>query len=269
MNFNGKVAIITGSSSGIGEAIALLLSTMDANVVITGRNQKRIDSVIKQCQSSLTTSGRALGVRADLLVDSDIEILVNKTIGEFGRIDILVNNAGIGSTVEFTDENYMLAYDQVMATNVRCVQVLTRLALPYLVESKGNIVNISSIAGLAPNPSTVAYCMAKSALDMFTKCLALELGPKGVRVNSVNPAAIRTPIFNAVTGDNRMLDYVEKFCQQTYPLGRIGEARDVAEAVAYLASDRASFVTGLICPIDGGCLRTGATILDPDAIKFD
>ncbi|CAG2174138.1 unnamed protein product, partial [Oppiella nova] len=228
MDFNGKVALITGSSSGIGEGIALKLSSLGANVVITGRDDQRIQSVVKKCES--LSKQKALGVRADLQVDNDIKNLVNKTVKEFGKINILVNNAGVVQMAQFGDPGYLLAFDTVMNTNVRSIQVLTQLVVPYLESTKGNIINISSVAALIPAPQAIAYCMAKSALDMFTKCLALQFGPKGIRT-----------------------------CRDTYPLQRIGEPEDVAEAVVFLASPTsASFITGLIMPVDGGSLRAPA-----------
>ncbi|CAG2179031.1 unnamed protein product [Oppiella nova] len=185
------------------------------------------------------------------MVDKDVKNLVEKTITEFGKIDILVNNAGIALRAPLGDPKYIDIFDKVMNTNVRSIQVLTQLVVPYLEITKGNIINISSVLSMTPSSSTMAYCMAKSALDMFTKCLALELGPKGIRVNSVNPAIIRTPIFEATIE----LPFVEKLCRDTYPLQRIGEPEDVSEAVAYLCSPVASFITGAILPVDGGCLR--------------
>ncbi|CAG2102447.1 unnamed protein product [Medioppia subpectinata] len=253
MDFTGKVALITGSSSGIGEGIAIKLWSLGANVVITGRDNKRIQEVVNKCQNR--DNQRALGVRTDLLVDKDIEELVAKTVGEFGKIDILVNNAGIGPTTTFGTPGYLESYDVVMNTNVRSIQVLTQLVIPYLEKTNGNIVNISSVAGLKPLPIAMDYCMAKSALDMFTKCLALYLGPKGIRVNSVNPAAIRTPIFERNSRNVDLLAITEANCQQKYPLKRIGEPEDVASAVAYLCSPAASFITGAILPVDGGSLR--------------
>ncbi|CAG2110838.1 unnamed protein product [Medioppia subpectinata] len=183
MVFKGKVALITGSSSGIGEGIAIKLWSLGANVVITGRNEKRIQQVVNKCHKR--DNQRALGVRADLLVDKDIEELVAKTIAELGKIDILVNNAGVLTNGQFGGPKYLEAYDVIMNANLRSVQVLTQLVVPYLEITKGNIVNISSIGTLIPQWRAMSYCMAKSALDMFTKCLSLQLAPKGIRVNSV------------------------------------------------------------------------------------
>ncbi|CAG2102446.1 unnamed protein product [Medioppia subpectinata] len=207
----------------------------------------------------------------------DIEELVAKTITEFDKIDILVNNAGCGASVPFGDQKYIKNFDLVFNTNVQSIQVLTQLVFPYLELTKGNIINISSknvlgelweivehihnerfssVSGLRPSTIHVlSYHMAKSALDMFTKCLALQLGPKGVRVNSVNPAAIRTPFFETVSGDAHRLAVIEEHCRHTYPLGRIGEPEDVASAVAYLCSPAAAFITGAILPVDGGAYR--------------
>ncbi|CAG2180951.1 unnamed protein product, partial [Oppiella nova] len=149
------------SSSGIGAQIAVKLLSLGAHVVITGRDQNKIDSVIKKCES--LSRGRALGVVADIQVESDVKNLVNITLREFGGIHILVITRAIHSSV----------------------QVVTHLVVPYLEQSKGNIINISSIGAEQPMPKAMAYNMAKNALNMFTKCLALELAPKGIRVNSV------------------------------------------------------------------------------------
>ncbi|CAG2181183.1 unnamed protein product, partial [Oppiella nova] len=237
----------------IGEGIALKLSSLGANVVITGRDDQRIQSVVKKCES--LSNQKALGVRADLMVDRDVEGLVQKTITEFGKIDILVNNAGIGPSAKFGEPGYLELYDKVMNTNVRSIQVLTQLVVPYLESTKGNIINISSVGVNKPSEWIMAYGMSKYALDMFTKCLALELGPKGIRVNSVNPAAISTPIWETLTGNKDYVNTVEKQCQDNYPLRRIGEPEDVSEAVAYLCSPVASFITGAILMVDGGVLR--------------
>ncbi|CAG2109419.1 unnamed protein product [Medioppia subpectinata] len=179
-----------------------------------------------------------------------------KTIAEFGKLDILINNAcGGGHADMFGSPGYLRSYEAFMKAKIGHVQVLTQLALPHLELTKGNIVNISSIASMLPEPAFMVHCMAKCAMDMFTKCLALQLGPKGIRVNSVNPGVTRTPLFERWTGSTERLDFLVNYCREKYPLGRIGEPQDMAEAVAFLASERsASFITGLIMPVDGGAL---------------
>lgn len=258
--FEGRVVLITGSSSGIGEGIAIYLSSLGANVVITGRDQQRIKSVADKCRQSSNT--KVLEVTADLQNDEDIRRLINETINEFGKLDVLVNNAGICKFTSVSDPTILQTYEKIMSTNVRGVLFLITLAIPHLEKTKGNIVNVSSTLGLRPSGPFTVYCMAKSALDMMTKCLALELGPKRIRVNSINPAAIRTPIFDKFGSEAFNLESLIKMTEASYPLGRIGEPIDCAKAVAYLASDDASFVSGVCMPVDGASLN--ADMLAPD-----
>ncbi|CAG2102023.1 unnamed protein product [Medioppia subpectinata] len=252
--YSSKQFAYQSTISVIGEGIAIKLWSLGANVVITGRDVNRIQEVVNKCQNR--ENQKALGVRADLSADKDIEELVAKTIAEFGKIDILVNNAAVGPTASFGDPEYLNSYDLVMNVNVRSVQVLTQLALPYLEITKGNIINISSIAGTIPSADRFPYHMSKCALNMFTKCLALGLGPKGVRVNCVTLGPIRSHSMdsNAIYKDNEAA--LERHCQANYPLRRIGEVKDVVEAVAYLASHKSSYITGAILPVDGGRLAS-------------
>ncbi|CAG2104358.1 unnamed protein product [Medioppia subpectinata] len=183
MDFTGKVALITGSSSGIGREVALKLSSMGADVVITGLEEEGIREVVNTCQTQY--AGKALGVFGDLTDDQFVKHLVEKTVLEFSKIDILVNNAGILVKTTIEAPGYMASFDRAMRVNVRSMQLVTHLSVPYLVATNGSIVNTSSLCANKPFRSEIAYCMSKSAVDMFTECLALELGPKGVRVNSV------------------------------------------------------------------------------------
>ncbi|CAG2109563.1 unnamed protein product, partial [Medioppia subpectinata] len=203
------------------------------------------------------------------MVDKDCEQLVAKTILQFGKLDILVNNAcaGDGHCDLFGSPGYLQSHETLMKAKIGSFQVLTQLALPHLELTKGNIVNISSIASMLPNPAFMVHCMAKSAMDMFTKCLAIQLGPKGIRVNSVNPGATRTPVFER-NGRTEFLDFLVNYCREKYPLGRIGEPQDMAEAVAFLASERsASFITGLIMPVDGGALLVAPNLMNLNGLE--
>lgn len=249
MSFNGKVIIITGANSGIGEDAAIQFAKHGANVVIVARNQERLEAVVEK----ITKSGypTPLAVSAD--VSKDAKKIIDQTIKTFGRLDVLINNAGIvrrdtASTVNLDE------YDSMFATNCRGVVELTKLSVPYLEKTKGNIINVSSIAGIMCHMRQISYCMTKAALDMYTKCASLELAPKGIRVNSLNPGMTKTPILDTMGVD------VPEFIEETrklYPIGRVGEVADTSEALLFLASEKASFVTGVLFPVDGGRITVG------------
>lgn len=182
MSFKGKVILITGASSGIGADAARHLAQLGAKVAIVGRNEARLNEVVNQMKKSNCTD--LLPVVAD--VTKDAERIVNETIKKFGQLDVLVNNAGFGIMDSVTDVK-LSEFDRLFDTNVRAVINLTKLCVPYLEKTKGNVVNVSSCAGLKPLPHLMSYCMSKAAIDSFTKCTAIDLAPKGIRVNSINP----------------------------------------------------------------------------------
>lgn len=189
MNFAGKVVIITGASSGIGAATAVYLSKLGARLSLTGRNVENLKKVSQDCEKSTPT----FVVSADLTKETDIEKIVKNTVDHYGQLDVLVNNAGIIETG--TIENTTLAqYDRLMNTNVRSIYYLTMLATPHLIKSKGNIVNVSSVNGIRSFPGVLAYNVSKASVDQFTRCSALELAPKGIRVNCVKPEVILTEL---------------------------------------------------------------------------
>lgn len=247
MSFAGKVILITGGSSGIGADAAIHLSKLGAAIAIVGRNAQRLNDVAKTIRE--TGSADPLEIVAD--VTTDAERIIHETISKFGKLDVLINNAGI-----FILCNEALgtldAYDQIMNTNVRSVLALTKLAVPHLERTKGNVVNISSIAAVEIVPDGIAYAMSKAALDHFTRNAAVELAANGIRVNSVNPGAIVTPIFESVgLGKEEAAKFIEH-CNATYPVGRVGNVSDTSNAIAFLAHDTASFITGHILIVDGG-----------------
>lgn len=247
MSFNGKVIIITGASSGIGADAAIHLSKLGASVAIIGRDATKLHGVAQKINEA--GYPKPLEIVADINVDA--EKIINETIRQFGKLDVLVNNAGIieMGTVEAGSID---AYDRIMKTNVRSVIVLTQLAIPHLEKTKGNIVNISSVAGNMAIPTATAYCLSKAALNHLTKCLALELAPKRIRVNSVNPGVILTPIFGTIGIDDKAMEELIKHTEETYPLGRPGVVHETSAAIAFLASDNASFITGDLLMVDGG-----------------
>ncbi|XP_054153371.1 uncharacterized oxidoreductase TM_0325-like [Oppia nitens] len=256
--FDGKVVLITGSSSGIGRATALTFAGLGAKVVITARNDIKLDEVVQSAQLISESNDNILKVKADLNVRQDIEILINKTISTFGKLDVLVNNAGIVGITDIEDKDMEKTFNNIMNTNVGSIVRLCHLAVPHLKKTKGNIVSVSSVASTKPHSLFFGYCMAKSCVDMLTKCLAIDLGNSGIRVNTVNPAVIRTNIFKAGFNfsEEETQRNIYRDCEQTYPLQRPGEPEEVAETIAFLASDKASFISGTTLEVDGGSMWT-------------
>ncbi|CAH0400911.1 unnamed protein product [Chilo suppressalis] len=250
MEFEDKVVVITGASSGIGAACAVEFAKLSAKLSLIGRNKENLAKVSDQCQkiNGLT----ALIVTADISVKDDVDRIVQETINYFGKIDILVNNAGM--CVMAKTQNGIEAFDRVMGINVRGTFLLTDKIIPYLIQSKGNIVNISSILSTKPISSMTAYCMSKAAIDMFTKCAALELGSKGVRVNSVNPGATRTNIFLSAGLSKEENEEIFQLYGTAAPLKKVTQAEDVANIVVFLASNKAKCVTGSRYIVDCGAL---------------
>uniref|UniRef100_U5EY73 Putative reductase n=1 Tax=Corethrella appendiculata TaxID=1370023 RepID=U5EY73_9DIPT len=249
MDFTGKVIIITGASSGIGAETAKFLAKLGAHCVLTGRNVENLNKITKECE--LLNGGKVLAIVANVTSLDDNQKIISETLEKFGRLDCLINNAGILSTGSIEDTS-LQQYDEVMNTNVRGVYHLTMLAVPHLIKTKGNIVNVSSVAGTRSFPGILAYSISKSALDQFTKCTALELAAKGVRVNAVNPGVIVTNIHSRAGMDEKTYQEFLEHCKQTHALGRPGKVSEVSAAIAFLASDLASFTTGELLHVDGG-----------------
>lgn len=226
---------------------------LGANVVISGRDENKIRNVFEKCRAE-SPNIEALTVMTDLTQETGCRTLITDTVAKFGKIDVLVNNAGIGGMARLEESNVLDTFDRVYATNVRPVVLLCHLALPYLTSTKGCIVNVSSCAGLRPYVGGLSYCSSKSALDMIARVMALELGPQGVRVNNVNPAIVRTPIFEAQGRSDEEIEEIYSTVDESYPLGRPGEPVDIAKAIAFLASDDAAWVSGLTMWVDGGSL---------------
>jgi NAD(P)-dependent dehydrogenase (short-subunit alcohol dehydrogenase family) len=248
-----RVAIVTGASSGIGRATAAAFSGAGAAVVLAARDENRLRKVAQE------SKGKTLVVRTDVTQKGDCERLIAATMREFRKLDVLVNAAGIIKTGNI--ENTSLEdWDALFNINVRSVFYLMQLAVPHLIKSKGNIVNVSSVNGLRSFPGVLAYCSSKAALDHLTRCASLELASKGVRVNSVNPGVVRTELHKRGGMDEESYaKFIDHSSQDTHPLGRIGKPEEVADLILFLASDRAAWITGANYSIDGGrantCLR--------------
>jgi NAD(P)-dependent dehydrogenase (short-subunit alcohol dehydrogenase family) len=250
----GKVAIVTGASSGIGRATSLEFARNGMNVVGVGRNEAELNALR---DGTLELPGTIRTQLADVTELTQIDRLVSETVDHFGQIDVLVNAAGIlrNGNIENTtlDE-----WDKMMSINVTSVFYLMQRCIPHLERTKGNIVNVSSVTGLRSFPNVLAYCVSKAAVDQLTRCSALELASKGIRVNAVNPGVVVTNIHKrgGMTDD----DY-EKFLlnsKNTHPLGRPGKPNEIADLIYFLASDKAKWVTGVTYSIDGGRALTCA-----------
>jgi NAD(P)-dependent dehydrogenase (short-subunit alcohol dehydrogenase family) len=252
--FNGKVAFVTGATSGIGQACAIAFSKAGAKVVCVGRKP----DALKDLEQQLHEDGsEALTIEADLSRDDEAERALERAVNTFGGIDVLVNAAGHLSTG--TIENTSLgAWDDMMNVNVRAPFQLMQKALPTLIERRGNIVNVSSVTGLRAFPGVLAYCVSKAALDQLTRCASLELAAKGVRVNAVNPGVVVTQIHKrGGMNDDAYAAFLEH-SKSTHPLGRTGRPEEIADLVLFLASDHASWITGATYSIDGGRSQTCA-----------
>ena len=251
---SARVVMITGATSGIGRAVANRFASAGDHVIAIGRSV----SVLKEVESEINTRGGvATAVPLDVTTGDDVQNSFAQIIGEMGRLDVLVNAAGhiASGTIENTT---MTAWDSMMNVNLRSVFRLMQLATPHLIETKGNIVNVSSVTGLRSFPGVLAYCVSKAGLDQLTRCAALELAPKGVRVNAVNPGVVVTQIHKR--GGMSEVDY-EKFLEHsktTHPLGRVGDPNEIADLVFYLASEQAAWITGATYQIDGGRALTCA-----------
>lgn len=246
MSFLGKVVLITGSSSGIGAETARRLAKKGAVLALNGRNIDNLNALAKEIGSDKTFISAG-----DITNETDTKRIFQETIDKYGKLDVLVNNAGILETG--TIENTSLEqYDRVMATNVRSMYHLTMLAVPHLIKSQGNIVNVSSVNGIRSFPGVLAYNISKTAVDQFTRCVALELAPKNVRCNSVNPGVTVTNLHKRGGMNEEAYAKFLEHTKTTHALGRAGRPGEIADAILFLASDAASFITGANLPVDGG-----------------
>lgn len=250
--FKDKVVIITGASGGIGEATALRFVAGGASLVLAGRNKENLTNVSNNIQSKYPSAVNPLLFLGDVTEEDYAKRLIDGTINHFGKLDVLINCAGVllkFQTIETLDIDI---YQKTMDINLRSVIKLMKESIPYLEKTKGCIVNVSSFLGHRSIPNVLAYGISKAGLDQLTKCSALELAPKGIRVNAVNPATVRTE-FQRTAGLNEVqYDAYMKNGKTTHPLGRVGEVDDVAAGIVFIASDDASFITGSLLPIDGG-----------------
>jgi NAD(P)-dependent dehydrogenase (short-subunit alcohol dehydrogenase family) len=240
-----KIAIVTGGTSGIGRATALAYAREGAKVVIAGRRSKEGEAV---AQEVVANGGEAIFIQTDVSEESQVKRLIDQTLAKFGRIDVLFNNAGVeGSFGVGLHDSESAHYDHLFNINVKGAFLVQKYASEAMLKSgSGSIVNTSSIAGQVGFQGAALYDASKHAVEGLTKSGALELAKAGIRVNAVAPGAIDTDMAERALGENR--DYVASL----HPMGRLGTASEIAEAVVFLSSDRASFITGQSLAVDGG-----------------
>lgn len=249
MRLKDKVALITGGTSGIGEATALLFAAEGAKVGITGRNSERGASVVERIKER---GGDAVFQRADVSLADDCQRAVDETLRAFGRLDILFNNAGVfypQTAMECSEREW----DEQIDVNLKGTFLMSKFALPAMIaQGSGVIINNSSGWGIVGGDHAVAYCASKGGVVLMTKAMAIDHGAQGIRVNCICPGDVETPMLPA---DAKMRglkweDYIAGCANR--PLGRVGTVEEIAKAVLFLASDDSSFMTGTALVVDGG-----------------
>jgi NAD(P)-dependent dehydrogenase (short-subunit alcohol dehydrogenase family) len=250
MRLEDRTALITGGTSGIGEATSWLFGKEGASVAVVGRNTERGKSVAKRISDA---GGTAIFVQADVRKSDDCRTAVERTIETFGRLDILFNNAGtysVNDVVGCTEEEW----DDQVDTSLKGTFLMSKYALPHMIErGSGSIVNCASGWGLVGGPKAAAYCAAKGGMVVMTKAMAIDHGPQGIRVNAICPGDTDTPM-ERDDARNQGLSW-EAYVHQmtgTRPIARMATPEEIALGVLFLASDDASYITGAALPVDGG-----------------
>jgi NAD(P)-dependent dehydrogenase (short-subunit alcohol dehydrogenase family) len=243
-----RSVVITGATSGIGRASAIRLARDRYDVVAVGRDRAALDRVTAAIEDA---GARAVACAVDVTADDAPDRILRAALDAYGGVTALVNAAGIiaSGTIETTDDQ---GWERMMAINVRAPFRLMRAAVPHLTAARGSVVNVSSVTGVRAFPGVLAYCVSKAAVDQLTRCAALELAPKGVRVNAVNPGVVVSNLHRrSGMGDDDYAAFLER-SKSTHPLGRAGTVEEVGDLIAFLVSDRSSWITGETISIDGG-----------------
>jgi NAD(P)-dependent dehydrogenase (short-subunit alcohol dehydrogenase family) len=252
MKLEGKVALVTGAGSGIGEAIALLFAGEGADIAV---NDIDLPSAEKTAAAVRKTGRRAIAVKADVAEEKEVEAMVNRVIEEMGGVDILVNNAGISVHGPLLEKQTPEAWDRVVGVVLRGTYLCSRKAGRWMVDHKaGRIVNIASLAGTRATPEIAAYGAAKAGVIQLTRTLAVDWGRYGVRVNCIAPGIIDTPL----TRRTLAVWETPEQLRRRIPIGEMGEAEDIARAALFLVSDDSRHITGINLPVDGGMAAAGS-----------
>jgi NAD(P)-dependent dehydrogenase (short-subunit alcohol dehydrogenase family) len=245
--FEGKVAVVTGAASGIGRASALAFASNGAKTVVADVSIEGGEETVRMIKAA---GGDALFVRTDVSKAAAVETLIHKVVETYGRLDYAHNNAGIVGTVAPTADSTEEDWDRTIAVNLKGVWLCMKYEIPQMLKhGAGAIVNTASVAGLVGTLGAPAYCASKGGVVQLTRAAALEYAKAGIRVNAVCPGVIRTPMVEGLIGGQAE---AEAGFIAAEPIGRLGKPEEIAEAVVWLCSDAASFVTGVPMPVDGG-----------------
>ena len=263
LEFAGKVALVTGGNSGIGAAAARRLAELGAQVVITGRRQSEGRRIVNDIRRN---DGSAAFIQADLSQPEDVKRIVPFTLKTFGRLDYAFNNAGISGERQLLADQTEKTFDRVFAVNVKALFLLLQQEVKQMVAQGqgGSIVNTASVGGLLAFPTAGPYVASKHAVLGLTKTAAIECGRYGIRVNAVSPGAVRTEMLLDVFGTQEALDEMSAM----HPIGRIGRPEEIADAVAWLFSEKSSYYTGQSLILDGGLTAQRPYVKQPASAKF-
>jgi len=256
-----RCAVVTGAATGIGRATALAFARDGYAVVLVGRRAELLEQLAAELHEN---GGHAIAAPADVTSREQAAAPIDAAVEYFGGIDVLVNNAGVGDSAALLDES-LERWEETLRINLTGAFLATQLALPHLIERRGNVVNVASVNGVLAGPGWTSYCVSKAGLIMLAKCVANDYGRKGVRANAVCPGWVRTPMgdhdmdeLGRVHGIDREGAY--ELAHRQHPLGRPAQPEEVADVIAFVASSRAGYVTGAAVMVDGG-----TTSVDPTA----
>ncbi|KAK3787479.1 hypothetical protein RRG08_025742 [Elysia crispata] len=262
-DLKGKSVIVTGASSGIGEATAIFFAKKGSSVTLNGRDSNRLQDALAKCKAAASEAGhtdnRFLGVLGDITDSAVRDDLVEQTAKTFGKIDVLVVNHAVVIKDDTFDGVTEEGFDETINVNVKSALFLVKRAVPELERNRGCVVCVSSIASQCTSKQGFfSYTISKAAMDHMARCLALELGPKGIRVNCTNPTFVRTRIFRDIMPDPALIDATEEIFAKATPLkGPESGTQEQAEVIGFLASDAARFISGQCVVVDGALLRRG------------
>lgn len=265
MNFTNKVIILTGATAGIGEATVLLIAKYNAQFVLVGRNPDTMHRFAEECQKMKAKA--PLIVTADVTKEKDIKLVEKEVIERFGKVDVLLNIAGGIQTESILAPN-LDAFDYNLDVNLRSVYMMITTFAPHLIRSKGNIVNVGSVFGDIVFPGQTSYNISKVGVEYLTKVAALELAAKGVRVNCVKPGYTKTDVTLKMYGSEGNYDNWEYFTK-LIPMGKIITPDDIAQAIAFLASELAKNITGTSIVVDGGQSLWGTSLFEKIRTAFE